>query len=144
MFEIEPKVGALPVRLGMNLDQVCAVLGEFSGPPGERYFFDGAVLVNFVRENQVADDVTYIEVRRLPGIRVMYKGVSLFEAAAHEVEQVVCGREVASDEDTCTNFDLDLGLWRDFEEDSLLSGDDPSKAGWPWLTIGVGPGGYFR
>lgn len=130
-FEIVPGEGIPPVRFGMTPDEVRGVMGapdRGSGPGGEPVagaWTYGGLLVNTDDE----DRVNYLELSRVPGIRAIYKGVSIWELPMDTAALLVCGGR-PQDEFLCADFEADVAM-------STCDGEE-------WDTIGVGTGSYFR
>ena len=130
-FEIVPGEGIPPIRFGMTPDDVRRVMGEpdrGSGPGGQPVvgaWMYGGLLVNTDDE----DRVNYLELSRVPGIRAVYKGVSIWEVPMETAALLVCGGQ-PQDDFLCADFETDVAM-------TTCDGDD-------WDTIGIGTGSYFR
>lgn len=125
-FEIIAGEGIPPIRFGMTLDEVRAVMGEpDSSGPGVLEYFSGVLLVNADSEGRV----NYLEVSPFRDVRVLYKGVSVFEVPPAEAARLAGG---PMDADDLESFDVeaDVGLSRCDEDGG-------------WDSIGVGAGQHF-
>jgi hypothetical protein len=110
--------------------------------PGVWYYFDSCLQINFEEGK-----VNYIELSWCDDqFDVQYKGVSVFHTAADELVAVISGDAPASETNTFTSHELDLGLWRPVvpSEYSSTDPDDEYRNGKYWQTIGVGNGDVFR
>lgn len=124
-FEIIAGEGIPPIRFGMTLDQVREVMGEpDSSGPGVLEYFSGILLVNADSDGRV----NYLEVSRFRDVRVLYKGVSVFEVPPAEAARLV-GGPMDDDDLESFNIEADVGLTR------------CNDGGWD--SIGVGAGQHF-
>lgn len=147
-YEVIPRVGAGPVKLGMTREEVRRVMPgpcqSFLKDPDAEHetdaFHDTGFQVFYRGEFPV---VEYIELSRESGFRALYRGLDVFATSAGQALAHVSG-DAAFDPDnpelgySYTFPDLDLSLWRPVMP---RSPEDPR--GREFSTIGIGVAGYY-
>ncbi len=139
-FEVIPGVGLPPVHFGMGEADVRRVLGNPDDEYPGAWFYHGEchLLINF----DETGEVSFVELGWRSGGQcdVRYEDVSVFDTPAEELVRIISGELPATEEETFTSDELDLGLWRPVLP-SYSSAEEPNeeyRGGRYWQTIGIG------
>lgn len=149
-FDVVPRVGALPLRLGMGRQEVFDLLGEteHGDTTGLALWFKVGVHATFGPDDRLAQ----IGFALAPGgVPVLYKDLDLNTAPATGVVAHISRDAVPSTEDPPFSVvwrDLDVAVWRendpaDFDDWPPDVPDDGDRRGLYWQSFEIGPAGYF-
>ncbi len=146
-YDVTPKIGVGPVRLGMHRDEVRAAMDQeperFMKAETCRYETD-AYHHSAFQVSYEGDEprVEFIELSREGGFIALYRAMDVFGTSASDLVEFIArdARFDGRDPELGYSFvfpSLDLSLWR-----PVLPEDSPD--GEFFSTIGVGVEGYFR
>lgn len=145
-FEIEPHIGAGPIRLGQSREEVHGIMGApfrpYSKVPGEPLtdtYFGTDLQVYY----DAGDRVEYIELDGPGFINPTLRGRTLLFAPAEDVIDWMRGIADfdADDPELGYSYDdpaLDLSLWR-----PVIPGGPEDVEGLTFRSVGVGRLGYY-
>lgn len=147
-YQVVPKVGIGPVKLGMHRAEVHSLMGTppvgFRKTETERYETD-AYHQNGFQVFYAGDEprVEYIELSRDSGFVVYYKGIDVFGTKAEDIVNLIAQDAPFDQNDQELGYSyvfpaLELCVWRPVVPESE---DDPD--GRYFSTIGIGVAGYY-
>ena len=139
VYEVEPREGVGPVRLGASRDDVRAAVSDppesFQKGAHELYEVDAFDRLGLhVHYGGDSPAVEFIEAFPVNGVRFALGGVDLFGSPAAEVVAGLAGRYAVAEEEEGCSFvvpELDIALWRESPDDETFE------------SAGVGESGYF-
>ena len=141
-FEIEPKVGVGPIRLGMTREEVREQLGDPDDATDQREWYLEDMAIDFDKSGHAE----FIELAASERFRVIFQGKDLHELEADDA--VAHLRAIAeydeNDPELGCSFvfpALQLCLWRPMIPFDGQDEDDPT--GRRFEAIGVAGEGYF-
>jgi hypothetical protein len=145
-FEVEPHVGAGPIKLGQSRDEVREVMGApfrtYSRVPGEPLtdtYFGTDLQVSY----DARDRVEYIELNGPGSINPTLRGRTLLFAPADEVIEWMRGISDFDADDPELGYSyvypaIDLSLWR-----PVVPEGPADVEGSTFRSVGVGRVGYY-
>jgi hypothetical protein len=147
-YQVLPRVGIGPVRLGMHRDEVRRAMGEvpetFRKTEDSRYETDCFHNCGFqVFYGGGEPRVVFIELSRDCGFVTLYRSKDVFSIEASDLIEFVAQDAQFDDQDPELGYSytfptLELSLWR-----PVLPQDKDDPEGAFFSTIGVGIEGYF-
>lgn len=141
-FEIKPKIGVGPIRIGMTRAEVREHLGQPEADDDKREWYLEDMAINF----DPSGKVTFIELAESENYKATLNGKCLHDLDADEAVSHV--QKIAPYDENDPEFgytylfpDLQISLWRPVIPDSEQDPND--STGRRFEAVGVGGDGYF-
>lgn len=139
-FEITPHVGVGPVKLGMPIHDVEAVMGKPEHVHDSRHGYLSGFMVDFDNQGKVE----FIELANSKMFQATFNGKNLHNLTAAEAVDYVSQFDSYDRDDPEVGYSyifkkLQLSLWR-----GVMPEDETDEDGKYFETVGVAIDGYFE